>query len=148
MKFKHWFNTNEMASVLLRQGHMSIPCSIIKAGADGVEMPCVQGKVVGLIDMRFEDPGAYPPPYNKLNNGSFFVAPIPGGIQDPEVIQVVNAIQMGYMPAPGEKISSLGYFLIPKDWFVHAQIFDTNYEMIKPALADVTGKRAAALGET
>jgi hypothetical protein len=50
---------------------------------------------------------------------------------------------MGYLPeqpTPGAT-SEKGYILIPKDWFIHAMILDTDYNVIKPPLSVVNGKR-------
>lgn len=150
MNFKNWL---EMASFSLGQGQFTMPCNKIPLN---IKLPCLE-KQVGAIDMRFEDPGAYPPPYNKLNNGSQFAAKIPnsdeyliyhGGTKPADVLLDSSAIRMGYLPIQGNTInyspgakSPNGYLLIPQNWFIQAQIFDTNYEIIKPALGDINGKR-------
>lgn len=150
-----------MASFSMRNGNMSIPCSAVHAGAHGIKLPCIE-KLVGAIDMRFEDPQAYPPPYNTLNNGTKFAAPIPNSsefliyhgfeIKDPELMLGNIALEQGYLPkkdkqldkTPGA-ISEKGYVLIPSNWFIHAQILDKDYNLIKPALADSNGAREKAL---
>jgi hypothetical protein len=149
MSFKSWLQLNEMPHFSGLDGKMSIPCGAVKAGAAGLKMPCVD-KPVGMIDMRFED---HPPPFNKLGPNSKFAAQIPGSSEyliyhgnamiGPEIILGNKALQMGYLPedqTPGAT-SEKGYILAPKDWFMYAQIFDTEYNVIKPPLSVVNGKR-------
>ena len=148
MSFKHWLKLNEMPHFGMG-GKISIPCGAVKAGAGGLKMPCLD-KPVGMIDMRFEDQS---PPFNKLGAFSKFAAQIPGStefliyhgssMQEPELILGNKAVQMGYLPedqTPGAT-SEKGYILIPKDWFIHAMILDTDYNVIKPPLSVVNGKR-------
>lgn len=150
MSFKSWLKLNEMPHFSVG-GKMSIPCGAVKAGAGGLDMPCVD-KPVGAIDMRFED---HPPPFNKLGPNTKFIAQIPGSTElliyhaafgmDPEIMLGNKALQMGFLPeepSPGAT-SEKGYILIPKDWFLYAQVFDTDYNVIKPPLSVVTGKREA-----
>lgn len=108
MSFVSWLKLNEMPHFSVG-GKMSIPCGAVKAGAGGLDMPCVD-KPVGAIDL--------------LGN---------------------KALQMGYLPEePGDgHISEKGYIQAPKDWFIYAYIFDTDYNVIKPPLSIVTGKRDA-----
>jgi hypothetical protein len=163
MRFKNWLKIDEQATFSVRQ-RMTIPCAKIALGnTGGVKLPCQDGPV-GMMDIRFEDPGAFPPPYNKLSNGSFFSALLPdrvneylvyhGGRKDAEIMPVGQAVEMKYIPVdekqqidhkPGA-VSEKGYYLIPDDWYIHAQVLSQDYEIIKPALADINGKRAQALG--
>lgn len=155
MKFRNWLIKNEMASFSLTGNHFEIPCNNIGF------LPCIE-KPVGAIDMRFEDPGAYSPPYNKLTNHSRFSALIPksdniliyhGDLKkNTEILPIEIAIKNGFIPMKDNKIdrnpgaiSENGYFMIPDNWFIQAQILDTDYNLIKPALADENGKRLAAL---
>jgi len=149
MSFKSWLKLNEMPHFSVG-GKMSVPCGAVKAGAGGLKMPCID-KPVGMIDMRFED---QPPPFNKIGPMTKFAAQIPGSTEylihhgsmhEPEVIMGDKALQMGYLPedqSPGA-MSEKGYLLVPKDWFMYAMILDTDYNMIKPPLSVVTGKRDA-----
>jgi hypothetical protein len=150
MSFKSWLKLNEMPHFNMH-GKMSVPCGAVKAGAGGLKMPCID-KPVGAIDMRFEDQN---PPFNKIGPLTKFVAQIPGSTEylifhaafgmEPEVMQGNKALQMGFLPeeqTPGAT-SEKGYILVPKDWFMYAQIFDTEYNLIKPPLSVVIGKRDA-----
>lgn len=145
-----------MASFSLPNSRFTIPCHFVQMKG----IPCKEEEVYAL-DMRFEDPKAYPAPYNELHQHSLFSALIPGtknylvyhgGDKPAEILPETTAIKMGYLPVENNGInrengaeSKEGYVLVPNDWFMHAHLFDKNYEDIKPALADFTGMRAAAL---
>lgn len=157
MNFKKWINLIEMAHFSVSANHgFFIPCDMC-AG-----VPC-KGGAIGAIDMRFEDPDAYPAPYNKLNNGSKFSALIPRTKQyivhhnhkDAEVLSEVDVIKMQYVPVKNNKIdhsvgsiSDNGYYLIPDSWYIHAELFGQDYKKIKSALADFNGKRKDFLNPT
>lgn len=159
MKFKDWIIgkvKNEMASFSLRQDQFTIPCHFMTMK----KLPCKEEEVYAL-DMRFEDPKAYPSPYNQLHQHSHFAALLPGttnylvyhgGEQPAEVLPQGIAIKSEYLPMDNNGIdtssgatSTKGYVLVPNDWFVHALLMNKDYEEIKPALADFTGLRAAHL---
>lgn len=139
MKFKQWLQVTEMASFSVPpQQKLSIPCGMIKV--PGINLPC-QERPIGALDMRFEGPPPYDPPFNSFNNGSKFIAKIPasrdylvyhGPFPPAEVMREEKALQLGYPK-------------VPDYWYIRAEIFDTDYNLIKPALGDVTGERQQAL---
>ena len=109
--------------------------------------------------MRFEDPEAYPSPYNSLSQYSKFSAKIPGSKRylvydgaEAKIMDESTAIKSGALPVqngivdkqPGAE-SDQGFLLLPDNWALHAQFFNKNYDIIKDALADTTGKRKSAL---
>jgi len=147
MNFKNWLHITEMAHVGMKQ-HIKIPCSKFNFGPhhDCIDSP------IAMMDMRFEDPGAYSPPYNKLGNFSKFSAEIPGksdhlvyhGGGWADIVSNINAIQQGLVPVKDERIdktpgavSTKGYVLLPNSWHIHAQLIGINGEIVKPALGDV-----------
>ena len=146
--YKNWRKFQEMASMILHSGGFIVPCKLMVMHG----LPCKE-KEIKAIDMRFEDPGAYPAPFNQLNQGSKFIALLPGtknylvyhGPGNTEIVSGQDAQKKGYLPARGQYESEQGYTLVPDDWVVHAELFDTDYEVIKPALADFSGARAKAL---
>lgn len=137
MNFKNWLNISEMAHVGMKQ-HIKIPCDKIHG------MPCTE-EPIAMMDMRFEDPGAYPSPYNKLGNFSKFSAAIPGtsnylvyhGGGWADVISASEATKNGFISTEGS-ISEKGYILIPNSWYIHAQLIGVNGDVVKPALGDVS----------
>lgn len=142
MDFKRWLKIDEMASFSLSPGsHFVVGCNDIKLKQLGI--PCVE-KEVGGIDMRFEDPGAYPAPFNKLNQGSKFVAKIPNNA-------TFLAYHAGMMPAEvipaaqAEELTRQGYVNVPELWLVPAEIYDKDFNIIKPAYSDMTGERKKAI---
>lgn len=142
MNFKNWLN--EMASFSLPpKSQFSIPCSAIKIKLPRelqAKFPC-KDLPVAMIDFRFEGPPAYPPPYNKFNNGSQFIARLPKSSEylvyhgltpkEPEIL-------------PEKMAEALGYPRVPDDWFVRAEFLGPTNKVIKPALGDFTGERKAA----
>jgi len=111
------------------------------------------------VDMRFEDPGAYPDPYNSLSQYSKFSAKIPGSKRylvydgaEAKVMDETSAKRGDFVPVrdgmvnkdPGAESQS-GFVLVPDNWVLHAQFFNKDYDLIKDALADTTGTRQAAL---
>jgi len=158
MSFRNWIVNRyaEMASFSLRNRRFTIPCRFIHMSG----MPCKEEEVYAL-DMRFEDPGAYPSPYNELHQHSLFAALIPGtknylvyhgGDRPAEILSQTEAIKGGYLPLENNGIntnngaeSQQGYMLVPNDWYMHAHLLNKDYEEIKPAKADFTGMRTAAL---
>jgi hypothetical protein len=141
MNFKKWFN--EMASFSLpNNAQFSIPCSAVKIKLPREvqeKFPC-QDLPVTMIDFRFEGPPAYLPPFNGFNNGSKFIAKLPESseflvyhgsfFREPEILVASQA-------------QKLGYPQVPDDWFVRAELFGPNDQVIKPALGDFTGERKA-----
>jgi hypothetical protein len=129
----------EMASFSVNPAEkVAIPCGMISVPG----LPC-KDAVIGAMDMRFEGPPPYDPPFNGFNNGSKFIAKLPGhGF--PAQYLVYHG---GHPPAQvlsEEKAKALGYPQIPDYWYERAELFDTDYNVIKPALGDHTGERAAA----
>lgn len=146
LSFGAWRRLTEMASFSMRKT-FHIPCKFLVMYG----LPCEE-KEVKAIDMRFEDPNAYPAPFNRLNQGSKFAARLPGTNDyliyhggDAEILSGADALAKGYLPGKGEIQSAEGYLLVPNDWAVHAQLLDADYEVMKPALADFTGARSKAL---
>jgi hypothetical protein len=162
MNFKRWLCVNEMASFSIpEKDRFVIPCGMVNMSV--VKMPCEE-KPVGALDMRFEGPPPYDHPYNKLNNGSKFAALIPRSTEylvyngtpmiPPLVLPEPKAVEMGFLPVketpaggkptidrtPGA-MSPKGYVLVPDYWYVRAELLGPDYEVIKPALGDVTGER-------
>lgn len=143
MKFKNWLQLNEMPHFSM-DGSMSIPCQMIKAAAGGIEMPCVPGKKIGMIDMRFED---YPPPFNKITPFDKFVGAVPGSSEylvydgGAKLMFGTELKKLGMLAERPGMRSEKGFMLIPDDWFVHAMLIDTDYEVIKPPLSVANGKR-------
>lgn len=148
MNFKKWLNISEMAHMGVKQP-LKIPCSAFQIAP--THIPC-EDKPVALIDMRFEDPGAYRPPYNKLGNFSKFAAIIPGkkeylvyhGGGWADVVSGQHAAEQGFLPVKDNKIdttpgaiSPQGYLLAPESWPVHAQLIGQDGDVVKPALGDV-----------
>ena len=131
MNFQKWLNVQEMASFSVSAAEKAaIPCGRVRG------LPC-KDAIIGAIDMRFEGPPAYDPPFNKFNNGSKFIAKLPsssnylvyhGGMQPVEVIDAKEA-------------TNLNYPEVPEYWYERAEVMDTNYNVIKPALGDFTGER-------
>jgi len=137
MKFKNWLRLDEMPHFSV-SGDMTIPCPALIAA--GLELPCVPGQQVGMIDMRFE---FYPKggfDWNKLiGYGAKFVAPIPGSseylVRDQKARLMIGSIakESGILPedeTPGS-ISPQGYVLLPPDWLKYAILLDKEYNTIK-----------------
>lgn len=121
---------------------LSIPCKhLIRVG---MELPCVPGQKIGMIDMRFE---LYPKGsvFNKMGSFSNFIAPIPGShdylVFDgaAKIVPFATALKKGNLPLdrrgrfvhqPGEK-SEAGFILMPDDWFRYAILLDKDYEVIR-----------------
>lgn len=137
IQFKNWLQLNEMPHFSV-SGDMSIPCPALIAA--GLELPCVPGQQIAMIDMRFE---FYPKTkFNWSNLASFgakFAAPIPGSneylVRDEKARIVLGSIakQSGILPkneTPGE-MSPQGYVLLPSDWLKYAVLLDKDYNTIK-----------------
>lgn len=137
MKFKNWFQLNEMPHFSVN-GNMTIPCPALIAA--GIELPCVPGQQIGMIDMRFE---FYPKggfDWNQLGGfGAKFIAPIPGRdeylVRDQQTRLVITskAKQSGLLPedeTPGS-MSPNGYVLLPSNWLKYAILLDKDYNTIK-----------------
>lgn len=148
MNFRKWLNISEMAHMGMKEP-FKIPCSAFQIAPTPI--PCAD-KPVAMIDMRFEDPGAYRPPYNKLGNFSKFAAMVPGkneylvyhGGGWADIVSGQAAIENGFIPTKDNKIdntpgavSSKGYLLVPESWPVHAQLIGMQGDVVKPALGDV-----------
>lgn len=143
--FAEFVALKEMASFSVRAGGFVVPCKFILMSG----MPCEE-KEIGALDMRFEDPGAYKPPFNSLNQGSKFIAQLPGSdtylVYDGAAAQVMNRAQVEPMlPQKPNEESEQGYYLLPNDWVIHAEFYDKNWNVFKPALADFTGARSKFL---
>jgi len=137
MKFKNWLRLNEMPHFSVG-GDMTIPCpALIDAG---LELPCIPGQQIGMIDMRFE---FYPKgefEWNKLTGyGAKFIAPIPGSneylVRDQKAYLMMSSMakESGILPkeeTPGS-ISAKGYVLLPSDWLKYAILLDKDYNVIK-----------------
>ena len=148
MDFKKWLYITEMAHVGMKQP-IKIACAKF---SNGIHIPCID-EPIAMMDMRFEDPGAYHPPYNKLGNFSKFSAAIPGksdyiayqGAGWAEVMSNTIAMQHGFVPVldnqidktPGA-ISEKGFLLLPDDWLIHAQLVGIKGNIVKPAFGDVS----------
>lgn len=137
IQFKNWLQLNEMPHFSV-SGNMTVPCpALIDAG---LELPCIPGQQIGMIDMRFE---FYPKgkfDWNKLiGYGAKFIAPIPGSDkylvrdQKAHIVNASVAKQSDILPeeeSPGI-MSKTGYVLLPTDWLKYAILLDKNYNVIK-----------------
>ena len=137
MKFKNWLQLNEMPHFAV-SGDMTIPCpALIDAG---LELPCLPGQQIGMIDMQFE---LYPKgnfDWNKLVGfGAKFVAPIPDSseylVRDQKAYLMLGSIakESGVLPendVPGS-MSPKGYVLLPSNWLKYAILLDKDYNTIK-----------------
>lgn len=56
MNFQSWLQIGEMAHVGIKQ-HIKISC-------DNFKFAQCKNQPIAMLDMRFEDPGAYQPPTN------------------------------------------------------------------------------------
>lgn len=141
MNFKKWFN--EMASFSLpSNAQFSIPCDSVKIKLPKEmqdKFPC-QDVPVAMIDFRFEGPPAYPPPFNGFNNGSKFIARLPNST---EFLVYHGSFSERPQILPASQAQRLGYPQVPDNWFINAELFGPNDEVIKPALGDFTGERGA-----
>jgi hypothetical protein len=139
MNFREWLILAEMASFSVPpQEKAAVPCGMIRVPG----LPCKDG-IIGAIDMRFEGPPPYDPPFNRFGNFSKFIAKLPGhGV--PAQYLVYHG---GHPPAQvmfEEKAKATGYPQVPDYWFERAELMDTDYNLIKPALGDHSGEREAA----
>ena len=137
IQFKNWLQLNEMPHFSV-SGGMSIPCPTLIAA--GLELPCIPGQQIGMIDMRFE---FYPKGKFNWNDlagyGAKFAAPIPGSsdylVRNDQARLVPGSVarQSGILPkdeTPGE-MSPQGYVLLPPDWLKYAVLLDKDYNTIK-----------------
>jgi len=137
MNFKNWLYIAEMAHVGMKQ-QIRIPCAKFTG-----QFPCIE-EPIAMLDMRFEDPDAYPAPYKKLGNFSKFCALIPGthnylvyhGGGWADVVPTQEAIEKGFL-SPTEMISEKGYVSVPNSWYLHAQLVGIDGKIVKPALGDM-----------
>ena len=135
MKFKHWLQLNEMPHLKVN-GNLSIPCPALVAA--GMELPCLPGQKIGMIDMRFE---FYPKggfPWTKLMGfGAKWIALIPGSTEylvfdnGSKLMQANQAAQEGMLSGAAGDISEKGFVRIPDDWLKYAIVLDTDYNVIK-----------------
>ena len=136
-KFNNWLRLNEMPHFAVK-GDMIVPCSaLIDAG---IELPCIPGKKIKMIDMRFE---LYPKKdfdWTKLMGfGAKFVAFIPETteclVRDEEVnlVNIYQAREKGILPKKDITglISPMGYVLLPRNWLKYAVLLDEDYNVIK-----------------
>lgn len=143
MKFKQWLKINEMASFSLpSNAQFSIPCRMIK-----LQLPLeLQNKLnckdapITMIDFRFEGPPAYDPPFNGFHNDSKFIAKLPNSSE-----YLVHHASLLKSPEilPEKQAKELNYPKIPDYWFVRAELFGPDDQVIKPALGEITGERQA-----
>ena len=145
MNFKKWFN--EMASFSLPpRAQFAIPCDAVKIKLPREmqnKFPC-QELPVAMIDFRFEGPPAYPPPFNKFNNGSQFIAKLP---ESSEYLVYHGQLPKEPEILPERQALNLNYPKVPDDWFVRAEFFGPTHKIIKPALGDFTGERLTLYGD-
>ncbi len=134
MKFKRWLA--EMASFSIPPAEkVAVPCGMIHVPGG---MPCKDG-FIGALDMRFEGPPAYESPFNKFNNGSKFIAKLPGIVPTQYLVYHGGMEDTAVMPE--DKAKAIGYPAVPDYWYERAEILDTDYNVAKPALGDHTGER-------
>lgn len=136
MKFKEWFTLQEMASFTLpTAAQFSIPCNMVQV--PGFKFDCIE-RPVHMIDFRFEGPPPYDPPFNKLGNGSPFIAKLP---KSSEYLIYHGWTSKRPEILPEKQAKALGYQTVPDYWFIRAELLDAEGNLIKPALGDITGER-------